>query len=152
MGAINYYTSDYITIGYNLKYLDYNDEFYHDIISDYYNQVKYRLEQEYFNYFSIKLRPGYYEGFSLDIEHNFNWCYDNAEEKRLAQKEVTRIKQFLLECIQDFECCAVFPGWCTGYADYNESLEYLNAAIREMREAVKNTPTWRTLPASEKFA
>ena len=40
MGAINYGTSDYITIGYNLNSVDYEDEFYDDIITDYYDQVK----------------------------------------------------------------------------------------------------------------
>lgn len=48
MGAINYKTSDYITIGYNLNYVDYEDEFYHEIINDYYDQIKYTLENSVF--------------------------------------------------------------------------------------------------------
>jgi hypothetical protein len=92
------------------------------------------------------VEPGYYEGFSIDIEHNFTYCYDNWHEKRAAQKEITQIKKFLLECINDFECCAVHPGWCTGYDNYMETLKELDAAILEMRETVKTTPTWATLP------
>ena len=152
MGAINYFTSDYITIGYNLSFVDYEDEFYHEIITDYYEQVKSRLEQEYFYYWHVKLEPGYYEGFSIDIENNFPWCFDNFREKREALKEITEIKNFLLECINDFECCAVFPGWCTKYHDHDESIKLLNAAIKEMREEVKNTCTFRTLPESEKIS
>jgi hypothetical protein len=152
MGTINYHTSDYITVGYNLNFVDYEDEFYNEIITDYYEQVKYRLEQEDFYYFHVALKPGYYEGFSLDIEFNFSWCFDTWQDKRAAQKEITQIKKFLLTCINDFECCVVFPGWCTSYKNYNDSLELLNDAIWEMREQVKSTRTWQSLPASEKYA
>lgn len=152
MGTINYKTSDFITIGYNCDNIDYEDEFYSDIIQDYYDQTVYTRARYYFYYFHVSVEPGYYEGFHIDIEHNFNYCYDSHEEKRAALKEITQIKKFLLECINDFECVAVYPGWCTGYADYNKTLKELNAAIKEMRETVKNTPTWARLPAGEKFA
>lgn len=152
MGAINYFTSDYITIGYNLNNIDYEDEFYNDIISDYYDQVKYRLDEERFYYFHVTIKPGYYEGFTIDIENNFSWCFDNYREKIEAQKEITQIKKFLLECINDFECCAVFPGWCTTYNDRKKSIELLNQAIKDMREEVKNTYTYYKLPKNEKTA
>lgn len=152
MGAINYYTSDYITIGYNLNNIDYEDEFYNDYINDYYEQIKYRLDQEYFYYFHVVLKPGYYEGFTIDIEFNFKYCFDCYSDKRDAQKEITRIKAFLIECVNDFECCAVWPGWCTGYADYKTTLKEINAAIKEMRAEAKNTTTWYSLPKSEKYA
>lgn len=151
MGTINYKTSDFITIGYNCNYIDYDDEFYNNLIQDYYEQVIYTLKKYDFYYFRVTVEPGYYEGFSINIEHNYNYCYDYSEEKRLAQKEITQIKKFLLECIEDFECVAVYPGWCTGYADYNKTLKELNGAIHEMRETVRNTPTWKTLPDSEKI-
>ena len=142
MGAINYFTSDFITVGYNLNFVDYEDEFYNDIISDYYHQVKYRLNQERFSIFQVELEPGYYEGFSIKI--NFDYCYfDDYIEKQEAQKEITQIKNFLLECINDYECCSVYPGWCTGYADYKNSLKDLSAAIKEMRNTVKSTPTYK---------
>ena len=152
MGTINYKTSDYITIGYNLNYVDYDDEFYNDVINDYYDQVKYSLEKQRFYYFNVELVPGYYEGFSIDIEFNFKWCFDNWQDKRDAQKEITQIKKFLLECINDYECCDVWPGWCTKYCDRDESIHDLNIAIKRMREDVRYTPTFATLPAGEKFA
>lgn len=142
MGTINYKTSEFITIGYNCNYIDYEDEYYNDIISDYYEQVKIRLDDEYFYYFHVTLEPGYYEGFYIDIEYNFPVCIDSYEDKTLAHKEITRIRAFLKECIEDFECCTVYPGWCTGYADYKKSLSELSAAIREMHDTVKATPTY----------
>lgn len=142
MGTINYKTSDFVTIGYNCNFIDYEDEFYQDFISDYYDQVKYTLEKESFYYFHVTLEPGYYEGFSIDIENNFSVCFDNYEDKQLAQKEITRLKAFLIQCINDFECCVVHPGWCTGYEDYKNSSKTLNAAIKEMRQAVTDTPTY----------
>ena len=142
MGAINYYTSDYITLGYNCNWIDYDDPCCYDIIQDYYDQVKYSLDHEYFYYFHVTLKPGYYEGYSIDIEFNYPVCFDNWEDKRAAQKEITQIKAFLTECVNDFECVAVYPGWCTGYADYKKTLKELAAAVREMRETVKQTPTY----------
>jgi hypothetical protein len=152
MGTINYGTSDYITIGYNCDMIDHNDldnETY--FINDTFDNIWCLLKQQHFYYFNITLNAGYYEGFYINIESNFIY-YDNYSEKRDAQKEITQIKKFLLSCVNDFECCAVYPGWCTSYADYNETLKEIDAAIQDMRETVKSTPTWSTLPKSEKWA
>jgi hypothetical protein len=150
MGAINYKTSDFITIGYNCNNIDYDDEYYNELINDYYDQIATTRARYNFYCFHVSLEPGYYEGFYIDIEHNFSYCYNNFNEKREALKEITQIKKFLLECINDFECCSISPGWCTSYADYKTTLKKLNGAIKEMRETVKSTPTWATLPKSEK--
>lgn len=152
MGTINYKTSNYITIGYNCDFIDYDDEFWDDIVTDYYEQVKSRLESEYFYFWHITIEPGYYEGFSIDIENNFPWCFDDYRDKKESLKEITRIKKFLLECINDFECYAVFPGWCTTYKNRRETIKLLNQAVKEMRQEVQNTRTWRTLPDNEKNA
>ena len=141
MGAINYKTSDFVTLGYNTNNINYNDEFYDELINDEYDEIKYLLEEEYFYYFHITLEPGYYEGFTIDIEHNFDYCYDNYYEKLQALKEITRIKNFLLYIVNNFTINAVYPGWCTGYADYKKTIEEINAAILEMKTSVKNTPT-----------
>lgn len=142
MGTINYKTSDFITIGYNCNYIDYEDDGYNDIIQDYYDQIYYLLKKEHFYYFHVALEPGYYEGFSINIEFNFSICFDDYIDKKESQKEITRIKTFLTQCINDFECCVVYPGWCTGYENYENSLIRLNEAIKEMRQTIKNTPTY----------
>lgn len=151
MGTINYKTSNYITIGYNCNNIDYEDEFYHEIIQDYFDQVTMTRARYNFYYFHVSVESGYYEGFYIDIEHNFSYCYDNYMEKRAALKEITQIRKFLYKCVSDFECCAVSPGWCTSYYDYDATLKKIDEAIMEMRETVKQTPTWATLPESEKI-
>ena len=142
MGTINYKTSDFITIGYNCNNIDYDEEFYNDIIQDYFYNLSGILRNEFFYYFHVTLEPGYYEGFSINIENNFGICYDDYLDKQQAQKEITRIKAFLTQCINEYECCVVHPGWCTGYEDYSNSLIKLNKAIEEMRQTVKSTPTY----------
>ena len=152
MGAINYNTSDFITIGYNCNNIDYEDEYYHEIITDYYDQTVQARARYYFCYFHVTVEPGYYDGFYIDIESNYHYFYNDYEEKRLALKEITQIRKFLYECVSDYECCAVSPGWCTTYYDYTDTLKKIDGAIMEMRKTVKATPTWRTLPHNEKYA
>ena len=141
MGAINYKTSDFITLGYNTNNIDYEEEFYNELINEEYEEIQYILDQKYFYYFLLKLEPGYYEGFTIDIEQNFPYCYSDYKEKIEALKEITQIKNFLLYIVNNFNINAVYPGWCTAYADYNKTIEEINAAISAMKTSVKNTPT-----------
>lgn len=152
MGTINYKTSDYITIAYDTRNIDYSDDFYSDDIQYCFDALAGKLTNEHFYYFHVSLEPGYYEGFSIDIEFNFSYCFDSYEDKRAAQKEITRLKAFLMNCVNYYDCCAVSPGWCTGFSDYNATLAKINAAVKEMRQTVKDTPTWATLPTGEKYA
>lgn len=148
MGAVNYFTSDYITIGYNLNNIDYEDNFYYELIQDVFDQVNYLLNKCRFYYFNVTIKPGYYEGFTIDIENNFSICFDDYREKLAVQKEITQIKKFLIYCINSFNLVSVWPGWCTTYFSRQETLKSLNKAIKEMREDVKNTLTynkWKVL-------
>lgn len=145
MGAINYYTSDYITIGYNCNNINYDDNYYNDDINYLYDEIQEILKDYNFYYFNVKLKPGYYEGFSIDIEFNFGYCLDSYQDKKDALKEVTQIKKFLLDCINDFNLCAISPGWCTTYYNYKDSINKLQQAIKEMRAHVINTPTYYKL-------
>lgn len=156
MGTINYRTSDYITLAVRpyeredfLKDADFMREYGEEEIErfismytedDYYN-IKALLEAHRFYYYHITLETGYYEGFSLDIENNFSVAYDDYIEKREAQKEITEIKQFLVDCVNSgmVQC---FPSWGTTYLDREESLQGINNAIKAMREEAKKTPTW----------
>ena len=133
MGTINYKTSDFVTLGYYTNNIDYEEEFYSDDIQLEFDEIKKLLEKECFNYFHITLEPGYYEGFSIDIEYNFSYCLDNYFEKLEALKEITRIKKFLFYIVDNFNVCACFPGWVTGWADYKKTISEISAAIEEMR-------------------
>lgn len=167
MGAVNYFTSDYITIGlrpYDTSDLENDLEFMGELkkeIDEYggtlenalqdYMQVCYEsdfenieteLNKHNFYYYHITIKPGYYEGFSIDIENNFPVAFDNWEDKKDAQKEITEIKAFLIDCV-NMGLCQVFPGWCTSYLSRSDSLQGIKKAIAIMREEVKNIPTWR---------
>ena len=149
MGAVNYYTSDYITVG--LIPFDSDDFIDEDENIDYeamnfeyeymYETIETILKKYDFYYFHVVIKPGYYDGFTIDIENNFSICFDTWEDKRNAQKEITQIKLFLLECI-NFGMVKVCPGWSTSYYTTEETKKELNSAILEMREEVKNTPTY----------
>jgi hypothetical protein len=145
MGAINYFTSDYITLGYNTNNIDYEDQFYYELINDEYDEISAILKNEYFYYFHVTIKPGYYEGFTIDIENNFSYCFDDYNEKLQALKEVTQIKNLLIYIVNNFTINVVYPGWCTSYGDYKTTLLEINSAIKEMKNEIKNTPTYYTL-------
>ena len=145
MGAINYFTSDYITIGYNTNNIDYEDKLYYEDIEYEYDEISAILKNENFYYFNVMLKPGYYEGFTIDIENNFNYCFNDYTEKMEALKEVTRIKNFLLYIVNNFNVNVVYPGWCTSYCDYKKTISEINEAIKEIKTEIKSTPTYYTL-------
>lgn len=166
MGAVNYFASDYITMGlrpYDRFDLENDRDFMEEVeaeISEYggtvenaidsyiefcyesdYENIRYELEKHNFYYFHIAIKPGYYEGFTLDIENNFPVALDSWEDRREAMKEITEIKQFLIDCA-GFGLVACFPGWCTGYSDYNGTLKAIREAVKDMRNELKTVPTW----------
>lgn len=149
MGAINYKTSEYITIGFKpYNYEDYEDENgntdYDAMNIDYecdVDNVETVLEKYDFAFFHVAIEPGYYEGFIIDIESNNSLYYDCWQDKRAALKEVTRLKTFLLECV-DLGLCQVFPGWCMGYATRDESIKGIKQAMKDLKETIKHTPTY----------
>lgn len=178
MGAINYFTSDYITLG--VKPYDTDDYIKDNDFMDFIreewnvntedenevlNAVNEQINTDYeadrenaesilnkygFYYYHIAIKPGYYEGFTLDIENNFGVAYDDYIEKREAQKEITQLKNCLLE-LAGVGLVACSPGWCTGYADYNGTLEAIKEAIQEMRQEARTTPTWRDYNANRHY-
>lgn len=138
MGTVNYGSNDYMNIGFNL-----NREYHNgDIACD--NAawiVEKLLSNHRFYYWHIVREPGYYEGFYLDIENNFPVCFDNWEEKREAQKEITRVKRFLLDCVRH-GLVKYSPGWCTGWYDEKQTKAAITEAVSRMRDEVKTTPTY----------
>ena len=173
MGALNYGTSDYVTVG--LKPYDRSDfeddpgfmqemeeeaatyggtiekaidQYISDCYgADYFN-ISTLLESTNFHYFTITLESGYYEGFYLSIENKYPDCYDSWQDKREALKEATQIKRFLLECL-GYGMCVVYPGWVTSYLSMEDSVKEIGSAIRAMKQEIKSTPTWLQLEAME---
>lgn len=166
MGAINYFTSDYITLGikpYDAFDLEKDADFMEELreqikeyggtmeaaideyISDSYEcdreNVESILSRYSFCYYHITIKPGYYEGFTLDIESNFPVAFDGWKDRRECQKEITQLKKCLLECA-GVGLVSCSPGWCTGYSDYKGTCKAIGAAIKDMREETRHTPTW----------
>ena len=165
MGAINYFTSDYITLG--VKPYEYSDfendtEFIeenkdlinqfglesiiNETIEEYYNcdiaNVETILNGYTFNYWHIAIKPGYYEGFTLDIENNYGIYFDSYTDKRESMKELTQLQKMLIDCA-GVGLVTCFPGWCTGYANgYIETVKDIKKAIKDIRQEVKTTPTY----------
>lgn len=172
MGAVNYFTSDYITMGYrradigdfdsdkseileemisngfdadDISEDDYS-EYVSQLIGDYeiedFLEIEAELKKHSFCYYHVCLKHGYYDGFTVDIEFNYKVAFDGWEDKPEAQKEITEIKQFLLTCANmGLRACA--PWWATTFYSYEETVAMISAAVKEMRQEVRNTPTWR---------
>lgn len=139
MGAINYSTDDYITLAMPLNYM--SDDEYDYMYKRMYDYVENALNDCEFYYFKVTIKPGYYEGFQIRIEDDFPYALDSWENRRDANKEITTIKHFLLECVKiGMRQC--FPGWCTGWSDRAETIDAIKAAARDMRAYANSIPTW----------
>lgn len=157
MGAVNYFTSDYITIAYDIS-IDVADpemdeeekeEQLEIMESEAYEDVKDLLNEYDFYYYHVEIKPGYYEGFSIMIENNFSVCYNDYIEKKEAQKEITQIKDFLVKAVKNCNMLGCYPGWCIGWDTYEETLENINIAIKSMRIESMTTPTWSVYAKEE---
>ena len=110
MGAINYKSNDFVTVGVDTNYfyeeekeLDENGFCYNidDEITNLYEDITTILSKYNFYYINVKIACGYYEGFYIDFEENFGIFYNDYFEKMQAIKEVTQLKKFLIECIEN---------------------------------------------------
>lgn len=149
MGAINYGTSNYITIGlepYDYEnYRDENNEIDYEAMnidySDDLSNIEALLNHFDFAIFHVVIESGYYEGFYINIENNYELCFNCWQDKRTAQKEITQLKEFLIACV-NMGMCKVSPGWVTSYYSREDSIKAINAAMKDLREQVKQIPTW----------
>lgn len=165
MGAINYGNNrDFgLTLGYNLgarvynptaeqladwdceSEEDYERSFYLDI-EDCWEQINFLMPQ--FKHFNISLESGYYEGFWIAVD--LKWLYFNDYKEKLeALKEATKLKAFLLQCVEDFGCVAVDSGWVSTYYSKQDTIKALNKAIRDQKAKIKAMKTDKTLTRQE---
>lgn len=152
MGTINYRHSNFITLGPELfdaeDFEDENGNVDYEAMYFAYENARESIESilgKYdFCYFHVTTKPGYYEGFTLDIEENFGLCYDCYADKLAALKEATQLKKLLLECA-DNGLCEIHPGWVTTYRSHDDTVKGICAAIKELREIIKSTPTYTVL-------
>lgn len=129
MGAVNYGTSDYITIGFNLSLFTDSDEATAASV-DYYAHVAETIDNLTNEYFSVDICEGYYEGFYITITPDLYIPDHEARQDAIAAAYhvCSLLKYVIHECC----CCKVLPGWCTGYATETESIEAINIAYADM--------------------
>lgn len=162
MGAINYGTSKYVTLGLDMNKFssyEYEKEYKVDTeeaqamvesdIEFMYDLAKSILDDYNLRNFKVSIEYGYYEGFYIDIEPYFDWCLENYEERKEYNAEVTQIKEMLLRFSQN-GLVSVYPGWCTGYADEKKTKKDIADAVRQMRKEVKELMTYRQWKKSGK--
>ena len=148
MGTINYKRNKYVTVGINTDIFTTEidedfDEFESDfIINDYYEEITNIIAKYTFEYINVEIKSGYYEGFYIDFD--IDYCFfDNYKEKMQVLKEITKLKNFLLECLEN-NMYVCFPSWCTTYIDYEESKKEIIKAMKEFKEDIKKMPTYKT--------
>nr|DAH21922.1 MAG TPA: hypothetical protein [Caudoviricetes sp.] len=142
MGAINYGTSDIITLAIKPYDPDDLDDLAHDkraayiaddYAADYANAAAIINNYDDFSFFRIRPAWGYYEGVYIELLDNF-WPGSWAD-KRDALKEATRLKRLLLD-LADVGFIRCTPGWCTGYSDHKGTLAAIRSAIQELKQRI----------------
>lgn len=129
MGAVNYGTSDYITIGFNLSLSTDSDEATAASV-DYYTHVAETIDNLANEYFSVDICEGHYEGFYITITPNLYIPDHEARQDAIAA--AYHVCSLLKYAVRECCCCKVSPGWCTGYATESESIEAINIAYADM--------------------
>lgn len=143
MGTINYGSSDYINVGWDLRnYPDLTGLDYEGITA----AIEDMIYNSDLNFFTIDIKPGYYDGFYLNIEFTYPSVFYDYSEKREALKEVTRVKR-LLYALSRMGVVQYSPGWCMGYYTASETRANINKAVKEMRQDIRETPTEYTYNA-----
>ena len=134
MGAINYKTSKYITLGLKDDDFDYNDFNFE------YEEAKNILEKYNFEVLQVKILSGYYNGFSIDIDFDYIY-FDDTVEKNNTLKEATQLKKLLFE-LCELGLFACFPGWITTFLDYENTKKEIKKAIKDLKIDIKSTKTY----------
>lgn len=136
MGAINYGTSDVITLAVKPYDPDDLDDLAPDeraayIADDYaadYDNAAAIIDNYSFDFFPVA--PA---GVYIALSDNFYAA--SYADKRDALKEATRLKRLLLDLAGvGFVRCT--PGWCTGYSDHKGTVAAIRSAIRELKQRI----------------
>lgn len=160
MGTINYFTSDLITLATVPQlWSDYHDEAeaearetgrdIDEIIVEWMeaneeadaDNAESILDKYNLQFFHVTLRPGYYDGLQILIDlDGYPDELDDGERHAILDK--LDDLQKALEELAGVGFVETFPGWCTGYSDYPETIKAIRQAIEAERETVKAIPAW----------
>lgn len=156
MGAINYGSSNIVSLGVNVS--NYNSEEDFGLMEDFYDTIKSIIDKYSLSHIDVTIEDGYYEGFYINIENENIISYqtkdkkyidyiDNSEEKQEILKELTQLKKMLFELAEN-GLVEYSAGWCTGYSNFEDTIKSIKKAIKTEKDTVKNLPTWYKLQLS----
>lgn len=129
MGAVNFGTSEVITLG----LVPYENESDDTSYEDDFANVCGIINNYDFRFFTVSLKPGYYESFYLDIDYNLGDLEDFEEEEINA--EIDSLKRCLENCAAvDMQACK--PGWVTTWFTYKDTIDMIEAAIADLRNSI----------------
>jgi hypothetical protein len=108
-------------------------------------EVEEELKNHEFYYFNLAIEFGYYEGFYLKLkEDNTKLIYENTQEKKEVLKELTKIKNILIQFVNDGLLWGCHPSWLYNRLDTSQTLKEIKELIKQLKEEVKSSYTERT--------
>lgn len=130
MGAINFGTLTNIGRLALVNELETEEEIYCELVEE----TQARLDKLNLYYFSLSIKYGYYEGFYLKLnEENTKYIYTNTKEKQEVLKELTAIKNILIELVKDGLLCGAYPNWITTRLNTAETIKQIKSIIKELK-------------------
>lgn len=99
------------------------------------------LSKSKYEYFDVSVECGYYEGFYISIDEKYIYL-NTYQDRILMQKELTKLKNDLIYCIENYGVRVCYPGWCTGWEEsIKDSIKELEASVKAERERIKKLRT-----------
>lgn len=110
-----------------------------EMLRDDMKEVEKRLGD--YEYFEVSVECGYYEGFYISIDEKYLYL-DTYQDRILMQKELTKLKNDLIYCIENLGVRVCYPDWCTGWEkSVEDSIKVLEASVKEERKRIKTLRT-----------
>ena len=146
MGTINYRRSDIVTLGYNADYeledgFDEEDKRLQD--EDAYYNSKYITEKYDFYWFKAEIKGWYYDWYYLDLDKDYETKYLEKDDIEEIKDEINKLKQMLIELIQNSEMYVCYPWWCTTWLNYEESIGKINEAMNTLELELEGANKWQ---------
>ena len=107
-----------------------DEELYCELVEE----TQAQLDKLNLYYFSLSIEYGYYEGFYLKLnEENTKYIYANTKEKQEVLKELTAIKNILIELVKDNFLIGCYPSWVTTRLKTAETIKQIKSIIKELK-------------------
>lgn len=131
MGAINFGTLTKIS---RLALVNEPETEEEELYCEVEEDIQARLDKLNLYYFSLSIKYGYYEGLYLKLnEENTKYIYDNTKEKQEVLKELTAIKNILIELVRNNFLVGAYPSWVTTRLNTDETIKQIKSIIKELK-------------------